>query len=149
MNDEEIEKTSKKLKIFFIIGFSLLITGISLLIYSVVLAFQRERNDHLLTPGFTLTFFSMALLFTACGARYHLKALKGETKTLGIEAEYERYEKIIQEKSKPQTIRTNRSEIKTSSEKVNGEQVVKIRCRLCGALNDEDAQYCDQCAQPL
>lgn len=28
-------------------------------------------------------------------------------------------------------------------------QLVKVRCALCGALNDEDAAFCDQCAEPI
>lgn len=29
------------------------------------------------------------------------------------------------------------------------EQIIKIKCRACGTLNDEDAKYCDQCGQPI
>lgn len=29
------------------------------------------------------------------------------------------------------------------------DQVVKVRCRSCGALNDEDARFCDQCSAQL
>ena len=27
--------------------------------------------------------------------------------------------------------------------------LVKVRCRACGALSDEDAKFCDQCGKPL
>lgn len=29
------------------------------------------------------------------------------------------------------------------------EPKVMIRCRNCGELNDEDANYCDECGEPL
>ena len=31
----------------------------------------------------------------------------------------------------------------------NKEQIIKIKCRACGTLNDEDAKYCDECGQPI
>lgn len=31
----------------------------------------------------------------------------------------------------------------------NKEQVIKIKCRACGTLNDENAKFCDQCGQPI
>ncbi len=31
----------------------------------------------------------------------------------------------------------------------NKEQVIKIRCRACDTLNDENAKFCDQCGQPI
>jgi len=30
-----------------------------------------------------------------------------------------------------------------------GEAVVKVRCRACGALNEEDAKFCKGCGKPL
>lgn len=29
------------------------------------------------------------------------------------------------------------------------DSIIKVRCRGCGALNDEDAKFCDQCSQPM
>jgi ribosomal protein L40E len=29
------------------------------------------------------------------------------------------------------------------------EEVIKIRCQKCGALNDEDAKYCDECGTKI
>jgi len=29
------------------------------------------------------------------------------------------------------------------------EKVVMIKCRACGKLNDEDAKFCKECAQPF
>jgi hypothetical protein len=28
-------------------------------------------------------------------------------------------------------------------------EAIKVRCRKCRALNDEDARFCDQCGGPL
>ena len=30
-----------------------------------------------------------------------------------------------------------------------GAPLVKVKCRACGALSDEDAKFCDQCGKPL
>ena len=29
------------------------------------------------------------------------------------------------------------------------EEVIKIKCQKCGALNDEDAKYCDECGTKI
>jgi len=31
----------------------------------------------------------------------------------------------------------------------NKEQVIKVRCRACDTLNDENAKFCDECGQPI
>ena len=31
----------------------------------------------------------------------------------------------------------------------NGREVIKIRCRSCGSLNDEDAKYCKSCGKDI
>jgi len=31
----------------------------------------------------------------------------------------------------------------------NSEQKIKIKCRSCGTLNDEDAKFCDECGEPI
>ena len=29
------------------------------------------------------------------------------------------------------------------------EQIIMVRCKACGTLNDEDAKYCDECGQRI
>ena len=38
---------------------------------------------------------------------------------------------------------------KLSGESESSNQVIKVRCRSCDALNDEDARYCDQCGAEI
>ena len=40
-------------------------------------------------------------------------------------------------------------EVETSPEDAVPVEVVKVRCRSCRALNDENAKFCDQCGEPL
>lgn len=30
-----------------------------------------------------------------------------------------------------------------------GKEIIKIRCRSCNTLNDEDAKYCKECGKEL
>lgn len=38
---------------------------------------------------------------------------------------------------------------KVLSDKEEERVVVKVKCRSCGVLNDEDARFCKGCGQPL
>ncbi|MFW9881873.1 MAG: hypothetical protein ACFFG0_53090, partial [Candidatus Thorarchaeota archaeon] len=80
---------------------------------------------------------------------FHRMDSKKYHHTFGQDDDYERYDRIIQENSKVRASRSNRTAKITPREGINGEPIVKIRCQLCGALNDEDAKFCDQCSQPL
>ena len=66
-----------------------------------------------------------------------------------FESDYNRYEKIIEESSKRRATGVNREEKMTQKIDMNSDQIVKIRCQLCGALNDDDAEFCDQCSESL
>ena len=162
MNIEEKEgETSKKRSKGKIIAFILDIIGTILLISGVIIAIRGSgmfgdfdapwfetvsTGTGLIFGGIVMIIISIPIHSTI----YQFNVMPTrKIKTLGHDAEFDRYEKMIQEKSKPQTSGTSRSEMINASESVNGEQVVKIKCQLCGALNDEDAHYCDQCAQPL
>ncbi len=166
MNSEEKEKpASIKRLILKIIGSLTLIIGIILLISGITFLVRADSmfgdpeapwwetvstGNGLLAGGFFMIFPSIFVLVAARQYQYMSKTISaGGVKTLGHTEEFERYEKMIKEGSKPRTTGTSRQQEMTSYESSNGSQVVKIRCQLCGALNDEDAKFCDQCAQPL
>lgn len=41
------------------------------------------------------------------------------------------------------------SNIDTVNKSINSKEVIKIRCRSCGSLNDEDAKYCKSCGEKM
>jgi hypothetical protein len=162
-NNEE-PKSKKKVK-GKLIGFSLIIVGIILVINGII---QHVRANSmfgdldapwietvglangLLMGGILMIFPGIFISVATRQYQYISKTIStGGVKTLGHVEEFERYEKMIREGSSPRTSGTNKPQNMTSLETSSDTQVVKVRCQLCGALNDEDAKFCDQCAQPL
>ncbi|MFX1575232.1 MAG: hypothetical protein ACFFB0_21055 [Promethearchaeota archaeon] len=160
-SERKEEPTSKRSSIVRIIGFGLLIGGIILVIYGSIFLIRANKmfgdpeapwwetvstGSGLLAGGLFMILPAIFILFVS--AQYRFLSRMGP-KTFGLEDDYERYERIIQESSKARPSTPNRPVKVTPNEVMNGNQVVKIRCQLCGALNDEDAKFCDQCSQPL
>jgi hypothetical protein len=88
----------------------------------------------------SLTIIGFTYVFSSFG-----KMAESTSKALNssFESDYDRYEKIIEESSKKRATGVNRSESMTQ------DTIVKIKCQLCGALNEDDANFCVQCSEPL
>ncbi|MBY8984322.1 MAG: hypothetical protein KGD65_04585 [Candidatus Lokiarchaeota archaeon] len=149
-----------------IIGFSVLIGGIFVLINGIITKnlgdsmfgdfdapwFETvSRGNGLMFGGIAMIIFSSFLLFVTYRGRIAGYMLDEVSKTTDSQhkSDFERYEKIIEESSKRRVSKGNRAERIAPSSEMNNDQIVKIKCVLCGALNDEDAQFCDQCSEPL
>jgi len=165
-SEEKEDKHKRTRKILKIIGFSILIGGIILLISGIP---TKIRGDSMfgdfdapwfetvstgmgmIGGGIAMIMFSSFLLFVTYQGRiagYMIDEMSTKFDTQH-EDDYERYEKIIEESAKKRATRGNRVEGIEPSADMNRVQNVKIKCVLCGALNDEDAQFCDQCSEPL
>jgi len=163
MTSEENEDSSKHLFVR-IIGFGLLIGGIILLINGAIVlnkAFSMfgdfdapmfetfVKGGGLLAGGFFMVIPAIFILFVSHGTSMLGRTLKYAGTTLDKDDDYERYEKIIEESAKRRATGVNRKETVTQNIEMNSDQIVKIRCQLCGALNDDDAEFCDQCSESL
>ncbi len=165
-NNKKEEPTSKKYLILRFIGLALLIGGIITAITGGILMTRGMGMDPFINGGLNpektkTTTTGMGLLaggffmiipsiFLLCvSAQFGLFSKMGATKTFNHNDEYERYEKMIREGSKPRTTELNRPPGIAADTGMIDDQIVKIRCQLCGALNDEDAKFCSQCSQPL
>ncbi len=47
------------------------------------------------------------------------------------------------------TVRQSLADLGDGDDLEKTEQIIQVRCRGCGALNDELSKYCGQCGQPL
>ena len=161
---EKEEPTSKKQLLVRIIGFGLLIGGIILIINGAIMINKGNKmfgdfdapwfetvstGGGLLAGGFFMIFPAIFILFVSHATSITGRTLKHAGTTFGHDDDYERYEKIIEESAKRRATGVKRTEGTVSIGDVDGVQAVKIRCQLCGALNDDDAKFCDQCSQPL
>jgi len=167
MTSEEKEDKHKRTRIIVkSIGFSVLIIGIILAITGGITMsmgwnygggdlFERSRliqtGMGVLAGGIVMIMFSSFLLCLTFQGRIAGYLMDEVSIKLDSEQEsdYERYEKIIEESSKRRASRGNRAGGETSNGDTNSDPIVKIKCVLCGALNEEDAKFCDQCSQPL
>ena len=167
MNSEEKKDIHKRKRIIVkIIGFSLLIGGIITLINGIIIMNKGDRmfgdfdapwfetvsmGSGLIAGGMFMILPSIFLLCVTYQGRIYGYILDEASKTFDSqqESEFERYEKIIEESSKRRSSRGSTAGGETSNGDTNNDQIVKIKCVLCGALNDEDAQFCDQCSESL
>jgi len=162
--EEKEEPTSKKQLLVRIIGFGLLIGGIILIINGAIMINKGNKmfgdfdapwfetvstGGGLLAGGFFMIFPAIFILFVSHATSITGRTLKYAGTTLDKDDDYERYEKIIEESSKRRATGVNRKETMTQNIDMNSDQIVKIRCQLCGALNDDDAEFCDQCSESL
>lgn len=167
MNGVEKKDIHKRKRIIVkIIGFSVLIGGIIVLINGIIIMNKGDRmfgdfdapwfetvsmGSGLIAGGMFMiipSIFILAVTYMGRIAGYMLDEVS-KTYDSQHESDFERYEKIIEESSKRRATKENRAEEITSSEDMNSDQVVKVRCVLCGALNDDDAKFCDECGEPL
>jgi len=161
---EKKEPTSKTQVFVRIIGFCLLIGGIILIINGAIVLNKGNSmfgdfdapwfetvstGGGLLAGGFFMVIPAIFILFVSHGTSIMGRTLKYAGTTLDKDDDYERYEKIIEESAKRRATGVNRKETMTQNIEMNSNQVVKIRCQLCGALNDDDAEFCDQCSESL
>ena len=162
--EEKEEPTSKKQLLLRIIGFGLLIGGIILIINGAITLNKGNamfgdpdapwfetitKGGGLLGGGFFMVIPAIFILFVSHGTSMLGRTLKYAGTTLDKDDDYERYEKIIEESAKRRATGVNRKETVTQNIEMNSDQIVKIRCQLCGALNDDDAEFCDQCSESL
>ena len=162
--EEKEEPTSKKQLLVRIIGFGLLIGGIILIINGAIMINKGNsmfgdfdapwfetvsRGGGLLAGGFFMVFPAIFILFVSHATSLMSRPLKHAGTPLGHDNDYERYEKMIEESAKRRATGVNRTEVRASIGGADSVQTVKIRCQLCGALNDDDAEFCDQCSESL
>jgi len=163
-SEEKEEPTSRKRLLVKIIAFALIIGGIILIITGIITMIHGQsmfgdpdapwfetvsRGGGLLVGGFFMIIPAFFILFVSFGMGAAGRIMDEAGKTFDHDSDYERYEKMIEESSKRRPTGVNRTEETASISDMDRVQAVKIRCQLCGALNDDDAKFCDQCSQPL
>ncbi|MFX0134583.1 MAG: zinc ribbon domain-containing protein [Candidatus Hodarchaeota archaeon] len=160
--DPNVQKR-RKMKIIgifsLIIGISLIITGIFFSIASFNSMGDPDGNFMLFGGASAGCFFGggvgiiIALaLFSMAYQRAITKYAYEETgMALGTASEraVEGYGRIIGKGSEAMTrgIR-NAGGIKHDVD-IKEREIIKIKCQACGALNDEDANFCDNCGQAI
>ncbi|MFX1501346.1 MAG: hypothetical protein ACFFDH_10340 [Promethearchaeota archaeon] len=164
-NKDEEEPNLKKYLILRYIGFALLIGGIIMAVTGGITMYRGFGMDPFTNGGLnpdksktTVTgmgllaggfFMIIPSIFLLCVSAQLGMVSKMGTETFGHDNEFERYEKMMKEGSKPRHAELNRVAEISAETGMSDDKIVKIRCQLCGALNDEDAKFCDQCSQPL
>ncbi|MFX1593212.1 MAG: zinc-ribbon domain-containing protein [Promethearchaeota archaeon] len=161
--DPNIRKR-RKLKIIgvfsLIIGISLIIAGVFFSIASLNSMGDFESNNFMIFGGASVgCFFGGGVGIMIALASFSMAYQRSITKyayeetgmALGTASEraVDGYGRMIGKGSEAMTrgIR-NAGGIKYDVD-IKEKEIIKIKCRACGTLNDEDAKFCDNCGQPI
>lgn len=161
--DINIQRKKKMKKIGFltlIIGIALIIAGIFFFIASLNSMGEVGNNNFMLFGGATAGCWFVGSIcimatFMLLRVAYHREILRYGYEETGMalgtasERAVDGYGRIIGKGSEAVA-----SGIKSAGGikldvVSNKEQIIKIRCKACGTLNDEDAKYCDECGQQI
>ena len=163
-DDQDVNiQRKKKMKIIgfitLIIGISLIIAGIFFFIASLNSMGEVGNNNFMLFGGATagcwfvgfVCIMATVMLFRVA---YHREILRYGYEETGMalgtasEKAVDGYGRIIGKGSEALA-----SGIKSAGgiklDIDTNKPIIKIKCKACGTLNDEDAKYCDECGQPI
>lgn len=167
MGSEEKKEPRKRkglIVTIFGFGFALLIGGISLAIYGINLMtiadgmfgvygapwFETSsRGTACITGGIFMIIPSICILISGTVmTKFKLKET-GKAYSSVYSRARDGSDGVIRRSSEAPTKVIDRAAELRNTLEDRSVQLVKVRCALCGALNDEDAAFCDQCAEPI
>lgn len=140
-NSREI---SKERKTTYYIGMALSVIGILMFLSVFVISFTNPFSAF---RAFPLAFFGIILIWIGQGLMtVGKKGLAGS----GLKLDPEEARKDLEPFTRTggAMIADAYDEFKNETTS-NSEPIIKIKCRSCGTLNDEDANFCDSCGTKL
>lgn len=143
-------KISTGRKATYYIGIGLIVVGI-ILFFSVFFSAIGSFNDPWKTPPFQNAIIGMIMMIVG-GV---LAAVgRGGTAGSGVILDPEKAREDLKpfNEAKGEMINDTLENVKVLDKFINHSEVrevVRIKCRNCGALNEEDAKFCKGCGQEL
>lgn len=144
-------KISSERKAFYYIGLVLIVVGFILFIYNI---FTFGSDD--MFYGGALTFMARPLVGMICVIIGSILRGIGEKGTAGsgliLDPEKAREDLKPHNIAKGKMINDAMENIDIVKDMGNGEvqkEIIKIRCKNCGELNDEDAKFCKSCGREV
>ena len=163
-SEEKKDPRKRKGLIVTIFGVALLIGGISLAIYGINLRIIADgmfgdfnapwfetssRGTAFLTGGIFMIILSILILISVTRmTKYKPRETENVYSSVFNRARDGSDGAIRRSSEAPTKVIDRAGELRNTLED-RSVQLVKVRCALCGALNDEDAAFCDQCAEPI
>ncbi len=136
---------SAKRKTLYYLGMGM--TGVGLLLFlSTFIQFMRPQDLFGAGPGSMMTRPFIGILMIAGGQFLrHLGARGSAGSGLVLDPEKARDDLAPWSKMAGGMVNDALDETELKKDK----EVIRVRCRSCGTLNDEEARFCDQCGEPL
>lgn len=146
-----MSKISKERKITYYIGKGLMVLGV-ILFLSFFVFFGVSMNDPFGNPPpFLNAVFGMILMIIgSVVAGIGEKGLAGSGLKLDPEEAREDLKPFNEAKGKMiNDVISNIEVIDNISKSQQTKEIIKIRCKTCNSLNDEDAKFCKNCGERI
>jgi len=138
---EEKERYKKRSHIFISVGLLTMVSGISLFVLAIIIG-DFEISPALAIPGMFIA--AAGFVLAVVGSHFRFLARTGEI-TSYIATETSPTMKISSESITDGIA----SGLEKHNIEIGQKEVVKIKCRNCGYLETEDAEFCSKCGQPM